>query len=59
MKVLEKPITVTTCACCGSKLELTPEDMSPVEITCTFRGKFVCPVCKYENYLTKKGDICI
>ena len=59
MKVLETRCTITICPYCKSKLEIEPNDISPLSVVATslgFRGSFTCPACNNKAYLIKILD---
>ena len=59
MKVLETRRTIIICPYCKSKLEIEPNDISPLSVVATslgFRGSFTCPACNNKAYLIKILD---
>ena len=59
MKALEIRHTITICPYCKSKLEIEPNDISPLSVVATslgFRGSFTCPACNNKAYLIKISD---
>ena len=59
MKVLETRPAITICPYCKSKLEIEPNDISPLSVVATslgFRGSFTCPACNNKAYLIKISD---
>lgn len=59
MKALEIRRTITICPYYKSKLEIEPNDISPLSaaaISLGFRGLFMCPACNNKAYLIKISD---
>lgn len=59
MTVLETRRTIIICPYCKSKLEIEPNDISPLSVVATslgFRGSFTCPACNNKAYLIKISD---
>ena len=59
MKALETRPAVAICPYCKSKLEIEPNDISPLSaaaISLGFRGLFTCPACNNKAYLIKISD---
>ena len=59
MKVLETRRTIIICPYYKSKLEIEPNDISPLSVVATslgFRGSFTCPACNNKAYLIKISD---
>ena len=59
MKALETRHTIIICPYCKSKLEIEPNDISPLSVVATslgFRGSFTCPTCNNKAYLIKISD---
>ena len=59
MKALETGHRITICPYCKSKLEIEPNDISPLSVVATslgFKGSFMCPACNNKAYLIKISD---